>query len=254
MITQKSTNEQEQWLTQKGSELKQAENDEDNAILRQAKILYEVWSVWSSDHNPQGESLSNEAKWAWNYDFYAWAKAFTKRRAGREPANNTIDNKITIYRDYIAQETIEAPEKVFIPKRDEFGKLVDPLLEDEKAWEEVEPDFSKCDYGKLLVARGTARTGQMTPDAWSALLDPYASVSTLKEALGQAKKQNDGGSNDDFYLTEEEGIIFGCSQGKKIPVFQVLFENDDGNELFRRALCHVLKAAGIHVPLIYQSR
>lgn len=253
MITEKSPKEQEEWLVQKGQELKQHENEEDNAILRQGKVLYEVWSIWDAANNDQKESLSNEAKWQWSYDFYVWAKSYTKRRANREPAKETIDNKMAIYRDYIALEVIEAPATVFIPRRDEFGKLIDPLLEDENAWEEIEPDFSKTDYGKLLTARGTARRQEMTPEAWSALFDPYASVSTLREALGQSsKKQHE--ENTDFYLIEEEGIIYGCCNGTRKAVFQVLFENDEGDDLFHRTLCHVLKAIGVHVPLVYQSK
>ena len=253
MITDLDSKSQEQWLIEKGKQLKIHEDEEDNAILKQAKVLYEVWSVWSSEHNDKDQFLSNESKWAWNYDFYSWAKAYTKRRAGREPANSTIDNKISIYRDYIALETIEAPESIFIPKRDEFGKLVDPLLEDENAWVEVEADFSKADYGKMLVARGTARKGEMSPEAWSALLDPYASVATLKGALGQSSSKQPE-ENNDFYILEEDGIIYGCGSGCKKAVFQVLFENDDGDELFHRTLCHVLKAIGVHVPLGYQSK
>lgn len=247
-----SSKEQEQWLVQKGIELKTGEDEEDSAVLKQCRILYEVWSIWDAQNNPEGECLENSAKWQWSYDFYKWAKSYTKRRAGRFPSNETIDNKITVWRDYIAKEEIEAPEIVYIPRRDEFGKLVDPTLEDENAWEAITPDFSKTDHGKLLVARGSARRREMTPEAWSALFDPYASVNTLKEALGQSqKKQPD---NNDFYLVEEEGIIYGCQNGTKKAVFQVLFENDEGDDLFHRTLCHVLKAIGCHVPLTYQSK
>lgn len=253
MITEKSTKEQEQWLVQKGNELKQGEDEEDSAILKQCKVLYDVWSIWDASNNDNGESLENAAKWQWGYDFYTWAKSYTKRRAGKFPAKETIDNKITVWRDYIAKEEIEAPEVVYIPRRDEFGKLVDPLLEDENAWEAITPDFTKTDHGKLLVARGTARKGEMTPEAWTAVFDPYASVATLKEALGQSSRKPHE-DNDDFYLIEEDGIIYGCSNGTRKPVFQVLFENDEGDELFQRTLCHVLKAIGCHVPLIYQSK
>ncbi len=253
MVTEQSAKDQEQWLVQKGIELKQGEDDEDSAILKQAKVLYEVWIIWDAANNPEGKSLKNEAKWSWGYDFYKWAKSYTKRRANRFPSNETIDNKISVYRDYIADEVIEAPEVVFIPKRDEFGNLVDPTLEDENAWEAITPDFSKTDHGKLLVARGSARRREMTPDAWSALFDPYASVNTLKEALGQSsRKQHE--ENNDFYLIEEEGIIYGCCNGTRKAVFQVLFENDQGDDLFQRTLCHVLKAIGVHVPLTYQSK
>jgi hypothetical protein len=253
MVTEQSAKEQENWLISKGKELEQKETEEDNIIVAQGKVLYEVWSVWDASNNDDKKSLTNEAKWAWGYDFYAWAKAYTKRRAGREPAKETIDNKITIYRDYIALQLIEAPAVVYIPKRNEFGKLVDPLLEDENAWEEIEPDFANVDYGKMLVARGSARRREMTPDAWSALFDPYASVNTLKEALGHVQKRQHEEDND-FYLVEEEGIIYGCCNGTKKAVFQVLFENDEGDDLFHRTLCHVLKAIGVHVPLTYQPK
>lgn len=252
MITDLTIEEQEKWLVQKGNELGQEEDKEDNAVMAQARILYDVWSIWSSDHNPTGQCLSNEAKWKWGYDFYKWAKSYTKRRAGREPANITIDNKISVYRDFIKEESIEAPARVLIPKRDEYGELIDPELEDENAWEEIEPDFSTCDYGKLLVARGAARRGDMKPEAWAALFDPHASVVTLKAALNQVPPSPS--IEDTFYLKEEDGIIYACDDATRVPVFQVLFENESEGELFTRGLCHVLRACGLHVPLIYQSK
>lgn len=253
MITQQTPKEQEKWLVKKGEELQQGEKEESSALLKQCRILYEVWSIWSSDNNSDGEVLSSEAKWRWHYDFYKWAKSYTRRRTDKEPSEVTIDNKITVWRDYIAEVIIEVPSVVYIPRRDEYGQLVDPTLAGDDAWTAIEPDFTQVDHGKLLRARGTARRGEMTPDAWTAVFDPYTSAAKLTEELSKiANKSPNPPSEDDFYLKEEDGIIYGCQNGKTKAVFQVLFENDEGDELFQRTVSHVLKAIGCHVPLSYQ--
>ena len=80
----------------------------------------------------------------------------------------------------VAEGAIETPETVFVPKRNENGKLVDSTGQDKEAWEEVEFDPKLIDYGKLLTASGTAERKEMTADAWTALADPHATVNVAK--------------------------------------------------------------------------
>lgn len=246
-ITYHSAETQENWLVEVGNHLKEWERIEDNVVMTQCQILYSVWRIWESGNNPEGEFLSQEATYRWDYDFYKWAKAYSKRRSLKDPADITIGNKISVYRDWIAESLIEYPDKVYIPKRDKYGHLIDPNLKKDEAWEEVEFDPKDCDYSKLLVSRGSARKGEMSPESWSALRDPYSTVAVLKENMRRDTQE------DDFRMVEENGIIYGISKGRKKAIFQVLFENDEGDDLFSRSLCFGLKAMGLHVPLEYQK-
>lgn len=251
-IVNKSYQDQLNWLVDAGKSLQRWNDAEDHSIMAQAEILYTVWSVWEAANNPQGLSLKDEAKSPWGYDFYKWAKAYSKRRALKEPADETITNKITVYRDFIAEQTIEYPEVVYLPKRDEYGRIINPELIEESDWEVVEFNPKDCDYGKLLVCRGAARRGEMSPEAWSALRDPHATVSELKLAIKGDKEKDKGDSQDDFSIYEQDGIIYGCCNGHRVAVLQALLENS-GDEVFNRTICHILKAAGLSVPLHYRG-
>lgn len=251
-ITATTYEEQQKWLVEVGNNLTKWNDIEDWSIMAQAEILYTVWSLWESDNNVDGLSLRNEAKSPWEYDYYKWAKSYSKKRALKEPAYETINNKITIYRDWIAEQTIEYPEVVFIPKRNEFGLLVDPNLDNDEAWEQVSFDPKKIDYGKLLVSRGSARKQKLSPEAWSTLADPYATVHDLKVAIKGDETLKTKDDKEDFSIYEEEGIIYGYSNGKSVAVLQAIFENSS-DELFSKTLCHILTAAGLKVPLGYQN-
>lgn len=240
---------QEDWLVQVGQHLMGWEAIEDGIIILQCEILYRIWSIWDSDHNDEHRFLSREATYRWQHDFYKWAKAYTKRRANKEQAVITIDNKIGTYRDWEAQGIIEHPEIVFIPRHDDFGQLINPDLTKEEAWEGVEFNFKDCDYGKLLVAKGVAKRGEMCPEAWSALRDPYATVQDLKNAIEGDRSKNK--RDDDFYLLEEDGIIYGCEAGRRVPALQAVFEYAE-DPLFQRTYCHILRAAGLKIPVSLQ--
>ena len=243
-ISKSSALEQELWLEEMGDALQTWGDIEDKTVMAQAQILYNVWSVWDVTNNPERVSILDEAKTQWGYDFMVWAKSFTKRRALREPADETITNKITVYRDWKAQELIEYPEHVYLPPRDNKGRILEGEYSNLDNWEQVEFDPADCDYGKLLVARGAAKRGDMTPEAWSALRDPHSTVAELKSALiGKA----DSNSPDDEAIFYDNGIIYGYQDGKKVAVLQSLFENSS-DPLFNKTLTHILRAAGISVP------
>lgn len=249
LITDQVPEVQEEWLVQVGQHLMQWEGIREGIIILECEILYHVWLVWDSDHNREGHFLSREATYRWQHDFYHWAKAYTKTQVNKEPHQITIDNKIANYRDWGEQGIIEPPEAVYIPRRDNYGQLINPNLTQEDAWEKVDFNFKDCGYSKLLVSRTTAKKGEMSPEAWSALRDPYATVQELKNAIegDRAKNKN----LDDFYLLEEDGIIYGCEKGRRAPALQAIFDNMD-DPLAQRAYCHILRAAGLKIPLTFQ--
>ncbi len=247
-ITETDVNCQNQWLHDLGKKLRNWTDVENMSIMKQAEILWDVWSLWEADRNVERVFLSSAAKADWAGDFYKWAKMYTRTR-GKEPAEITIDNKISVYRDWHAEPIIECPEYVYIPNRKENGKLVDDTFESKEAWVKVEFDPTQCDYGKKLVARATAKKGQMTPESWTAMADPYATVSDLKSAIKENGIIDDTG---DFEIYERDGLIWGKQDDHYVPVLQVLFENQD-DTLFYKTLERVLKALGMKVPLHYQD-
>jgi len=240
-IVEKNYSTQEKWLIEMGQNLQQWGNINNYIIDEQAKTLWVVWSIWEKSNNQQGVSLDLESKSKWEYDFYNWAKNFTKNIPGKEPAEITIHNKITTYRDWEGECIIEYPEYVEIPIRDNQDNIVDGLTE------RIEFDPKDCAYGKKLVCRATARKGEMTPHAWSALRDSHVTVGELKNII----KNKPSIEQSDFFIFEDNGIIYGCENGKSLPVMQTLIENSS-EELFTKTICHILKASGIQVPLEYQ--
>ncbi|RJQ27297.1 hypothetical protein C4577_01645 [Candidatus Parcubacteria bacterium] len=250
-ITDYPSEVQEDWLKKIGQNLKSVEELEGHLIMLQAKVLYHVWEIWDSTNNHEGRSLSLEAKAPWQHDFYKWAKAYTKRRATREPHKTTIDNKIITYKDWKAEGLIEYPEYVFVPKRDDYGQLLQPDLTKEEAWEAVKFDPNDCEYGKLSICRVAAKRNQMSPEAWSALRDPYATENDLQGALAGDRTRNRH-REDDYFLSFDNGLIYACTvDGCRVDVLQVIYENE-GDELFKKALSHILTAAGLPVPLELQ--
>lgn len=229
-ITEYAPEVQQNWLLSLGKVLMDWENLTDMTIQMENRILYTAASIWPG--------LSKDATYKWEWDFYSWAKAFTKRR-GEDPAKETIDNRITVYRDWIALETIEYPQEVDMPERDEAGRPTGNIIK-------VEFDPAQCDYSKLLVARGTARKGEMTPQAWSLLMDSQATVSQLKEAIGKGKK-NPPDDNENLKFVEEGGIIYGVKYGHEVAIMETLFENDT-DPLFKEAVSQIYSMMGLEVP------
>ncbi len=239
--------EQQTWLLSMGKMLLGLNNMDDFTMMSESQVLYTVWKSW--------EDLSVEVKKKWEGDFYKWAASFTKKRANKEPARVTIDNKVTVYRDWEAEKAIEYPDTVYIPKRDEFGKAADPSLAGEDAWTAVPFDPSLIDFGKKLIARGTAKDGLMTAEAWTAMADPFATVEDLKTEIKAAKRRS--GTEEevskpdvvmrnglDFTFFEQNGLLYVGMAGTVIAFARLLSENKD-SPLARRAIEHMLSAIGV---------
>ncbi len=244
--------DQQAWLLNMGSMLLGLGNMGDFTVMSESQVLYTVWKCW--------EDLSMEVKKKWEGDFYKWAASFTKKRANKEPAKVTIDNKITVYRDWEAEKSIEYPDTVYIPKRDEFGRTADPSLAGEDAWTGVPFDPSQIDFGKKLIARGTAKDGLMTAEAWTAMADPFATVEDLKTEIKRAKGHS--GTEEevskpdvmmrnglDFTFFEQNGLLYVGMAGTVIAFARLLSENSD-SPLARRAIEHMLSAIGVSQSML----
>jgi hypothetical protein len=190
--------EQEHWLAEASSALQSWGKAQDYTVMMEARVLYIVQSSW--------EHLRKEVTSPWGYEFMKWAKTYTKRGA-RTPASSTIYNKILVYKDWVAEKNIACPETVFVPKRDSFGELVGPDLIEEEDWEEIPFDPMECDYGKLLVARGCAREGNMNDHAWTALRDEWATVEDLNSSLYEGRV-NSKRNGDSFRIYQEGNIVY----------------------------------------------
>lgn len=249
LISDLTPKDQQEWLDCMGKSLNRWCDAEDFTIMGQAQILYTVWSMWDERHNEYGMSLSREATGRWDYDFYTWAKSYSKRRMLREPAEQTIDQKIATYRDW-SSGSILIPAEVFIPKRDNKGQIIS--TDDESTWEKVDFDWKLCDYGKLFISKSYAKKSMMTPDAWTALRDPYATVSELKEALdGQGTKKHH--NPDTFRTWERDGEIYASEEDRTVLIATINFGENDNDPLFKRGVSHLLKASGCKVPLEYSE-
>lgn len=237
--------EQTQWLRNMGSMLMGVQRIDDFAQASEGKILYSVWKRW--------EDIDNQAKTSWEGDFYNWANAFTKKRPNREPAKITVDNKIAVYRDWEGEKVIPCPESVYIHNRNEVGIAVNEKLEN--AWVEVKFDLEGIDYSKKLVARGAARDGLMTPEAWSVMADPFSTVEELKSEIRCARENKDGIDGTvkqevisrnglEFRFFRQNDLLYVGMGGTVLAFARLLSENND-SPLVKRAMSHMLGAIGV---------
>lgn len=240
-----SIGEQWEWLLGMGHMLMGWENVSDMTVMTEARILYTVHKAW--------KDLHEETVVKWEGDFYKWAGAFTKRRANKEPAKITIDNKIGVYRDWVAEPAVPAPPHIYVPKRDECGALVDKDLSSEGAWDERDFDPMQCDFGKLLQARATAKRGMMSEEAWTALFDPCATVSDLQSAIRDSVEKYDESNENknatssngiDFSFFEQNGLLYVGAAGVVVAFARLLTENKD-SPIARRAMQFMLNAIGV---------
>jgi hypothetical protein len=237
--------EQNLWLKTMGNFIEGWIDVSDISIENLSRVLYRVKINW--------EDISYEAKSDWKYEFYNWAKKYTKKMAMKEKSKETIDNWISVYRDFSEQVTFQIPEKVYIPKRDKEGNVIDSNFESDNAWISVELDLSNINFSKKLLARGTIRRNQMTPEAWSLFADPNSSVNKLKQeiiSIKNGKKPKDK----DYYLFESEGIIFINKNGIVCAIARLEFEQkEELPELWTIGIEQLLSNVKIHVPLEYKN-
>lgn len=251
-IIHADSNAQFDWLRSMGRALSSVQTLEEFSQASEGKILYYVWKNW--------DSLYAKAKSSWDNNFYNWAFSFSRKRASREPARITIDNKISVYRDWESDEkTIEHPETVCVTKRDECGRPTDEVVE-------IKFFPEKIDYSKKLVARGAARDGILTEEAWSVLADPYCTVDDLKEEIRIAKekkaRKTDSITSDDdeksdivkrsnldFRFFRQNDLLYVGMNGTVFAFARLLSENND-SPLVNRAINHMLTAIGISTTTI----
>jgi len=264
-VTSLAPSDQKGWLLEMGNILMDWGTIKDFTTLLEAEVLYNVWLVW--EHNEPENRLVPSATYKWEGDFWFWASAFTKSHQSKEPARVTITNKIGVFRDWISdKKNIEYPEHVFIPTRDEYGEVVNSKLENDKDWIEIEFDPRKCDYGKLLVARATARKGWMSEESWTALADPYVTVAMLKASLKEDWRQHEEGSDeeggqivrtalsdDDFTIFTENGVVYAGKPGAVVAVMQIIDESMAESPIARRAAEHMLGAVGCKYSTVLQE-
>ena len=228
-IVSKPADYQTEWLKNLGGILTDWYDTENFSQMMQCKILLKVWLIWDRDHNEFNVALREEAKNPWEGDFYQWARAYTRSRS-EEPSDTTIWNKISTYRDWVGIDL----------KIDEEKRLtLKPTIEYS---EDFQPEF--VDYSKLLIARGSARRGELDEAAWEALQDPTVTCTRLKKFLPNVQSN---GSESTFRFFHEDGVIKVYEDGHVEELFMVLLENS-GNPLFNKGAGRIFKAAGLEIP------
>lgn len=235
-----SADNQTIWLHETGRQLHGWVTLTSFSLLQQCKILYHVHKVWVREN-----ALTLTATGPWDNDFMKWAKANTQTRnaidpnTGEivEPATSTISNKIGVYRDLFAERTFTLPTTIEIPKRTDTGLIIEGDMI------EIAPDFSQCDFTKLLTAKGRILRDEMTDQDWSVLFDPYATVDELIEVFGGPKGSGAGMSSSDFRVFFDNGWLCAYEGGM---VEQLFVMNDTTNsELWRKGIGFVLGSMGI---------
>jgi len=224
-IISQSTTEQETWLKDIGSLLTQWYELENFALMGQCRILYTVSENWNG--------LADEATSHWNYNFLQWAKSYTRTNSN-EPRESTIQNKIRVYRYWIAEETIEYPRYIEIPATNEYGQETDQK-------QKVEINPIECNYSKLLIANKKAKAGQMTKEDWQNLVNPTVSTRKFEFELNNSKTIE---QVDDFRIYELDGILYAYENGEKAALMMTLME-DSGSDLFNRGLNYIYSTCRI---------
>jgi hypothetical protein len=237
------------WLRDLGEILSSDETVQDLIMFRKCRVLYTARHAW--------ENLEDEVKGHWNYDFYCWARAYTKSRA-RQPAKSTIRNMIATYNVFVASGEVELPKTVELPKRTETGRVI----RDGKIMGFLVVDFSiaHVDYSKLLVSKSYAlKCGSLPDEIWTAIADPYVGVKELiirikrlerlESEQGSSSELLDGNENGQvkskFY--EQEGIIFAAKNGRRIPLFGLMLE-EANDPFFYEAVVDLFELIQLEVP------
>jgi hypothetical protein len=165
-----------------GESLSDMDTIKNLGTMYQAKILYHVHKNW--------QFIDTQITGFWQYDFYNWAKSFTQNDQSL-PHKSTIDNKIAVYRDWIAEELIEAPK-----------------------------DISNVPYTKLLYARTIAKSGHMTAELWQMLYDDTP-AKTFQAKIKNFKQP------DDVSLFTRDGIIYVSDGCQTIPIGYLDYDESD---------------------------
>lgn len=187
-----STAQHVRWLDTAGALLSRWVEAENFTVMRQAEILYNIHKNWTR--------LSFDATSKYNHEFKEWARSFTPD--GVRQSDATVRNKIGVYRDFVATKRIEPP------------KIVD------SEGNEVEFDPMNVRFSKLLLAKHSAKSGQLTDDGWKALADSSKSVTELKAAMRGAKDEypQDYSPSIAFYVNDDVIIAKGADTSVAVAV------------------------------------
>ena len=223
------------WLDKTGVVLRNWGHIGNISAMMEGKILYTVNKLWAE--------LSTEATSGWEYEFMNWAIDFT-RTTGRDPAPQTISNKMTVYRDIIAEPITKMPKTVTISHIDhDTGEVYT---------DEVPFDPMQVDYSRWLFARGTIARGELNREGWNLLADPNVPVKQLQSHLQTIRNGDRDGSNDLVFFAES-GLIF-ARRGNEVSVLFSITESEGNNpELHQEGVRHILLAAGLKVEDIYKN-
>lgn len=227
-----TVDQQRSWLTTISANLFDLDQIIDMTVMAQCGLLYYAYKNW----NFLDRTITSE----FNYDFFVWAKRFIKSNS-KEPANTTIMNRITVYRDYISPEKdLKVPSMIAIDNNGSGKTLV-----------QFHPE--KVDFGKLLVARGAVRRENTDPAIWQALADPKVTVNQLKQVLTDKNAVNTdlGRRTNQFFY--KDGILFIASETEIVGVFQLLTENS-GYPAFIKALSYFGRVINVQFPTYLEDR
>lgn len=241
-VLMSSPDQQEAWLFMVGDALKHLGSLRSQTLMSEGEILWTVFNVWERPEDiEEGTSyLARNALVRWEHDFYTWAGRFTQRSA-REPAQRTINNRMAVYRDWVATDTIAHPDTVPIPVRDPDGE---PIPE---KWEDIEFDPMQIDFSKLLYARGAARRGDMSPEAWTALTDPYASAADLLRELRQPEENDEDDEEIPLSIFYDNGVFYAQRSGITVAFARLIPEELDSN-VARDAVTNLFGVYGLNTP------
>lgn len=218
-------NKQKDWLIELGGQLKELDNLKQLSMMCQCKILYWVRKHW--------DNVDNEVKGFWDYDYYHWASTFTQNDSVNNPASSTIDNKIGVYKDYIAEPCIQVPKTVKVRKTDISGNPVgDGTKEDD--FEEIIPNLMWGNYTKLLHAKKPAKEGLMTDDLWSMVFD---STKSVKSFLKEVKELPTA----DLRIIEKDGLVIAYNSEGDSAILTIVNFDDYNNPLWREGIAKLLK-------------
>lgn len=219
------------WLAGMSNKLFELTQIIDITTMAQCGILYYVYKNWSE--------LDRTILSDWDYDFFKWARQFIKAN-NREPANITIMNRISVYRDYISPEkNLDLPNIITIDNNGN-GKTIIPF------------NPQDVDYGKLLVARGAIRRGEADTETWQALANPNVTVSELKKVLNDKGILNKGIGRRELQFFYKDGVLFIATENEITGVANLIFDNST-YPAFTKAINHLGRILNVEFPAFEQD-
>jgi hypothetical protein len=99
-----------------------------------------------------------------------------------------------------------------------------------------------------LIARGTARKGEMPPEAWTALADPYATQDDVRRAMqGDKENGNNGDNGETLRIFYSDGLLY-ATKGDVTTAIMMILEDSIDIPVAREALGRILGSIGEALP------